>query len=155
MKDTAPASSAGLPPARGTLCCIDATRRLAGLTVSPRHTRFLVLALAVGLTAAATLWPVARTPAGTWRNCLFCEERWLADALANVILFTPLRVGFGLLTLQTRQRLALGAAVAGLVKLLQFRVVPGRDASVSQRLCTIGTARSAIGIRWGLASRRY
>lgn len=62
--------------------------------------------------------------------CVACGAGGVADFLLNVVLFLPLGTALRLAGLRTGQALAWGAALSGLVELLQFGVIPGRDATI-------------------------
>ena len=95
-----------------------------------------LVAVALSLVAIATLVPSSHGPVGGgvpfW--CLTCGDYALADAVANVALFLPL--GWALGHARVRPLIALAALVTTTVtiELLQYTVVPGRDASLSDIL---------------------
>jgi len=79
-------------------------------------------------------------------------DRWLSDAILNVLLFVPLGAALGTGLLPTR-RLVLGAMVfsAGIESAQLF--IPGRDASVPDVACN--TMGAALGIALWRGRRRY
>jgi hypothetical protein len=88
------------------------------------------------LVAIATLVPSSRGTGGGGTRfwCLACGDYALADAAANVALFLPL--GWALGCARVRPLIGLAALVTTTVtiELLQYTVVPGRDASLSDIL---------------------
>ena len=122
------------------------------------RTAAAVLVFAVGGISVATLLPTAAPPADT-PTCFLCNARVTADILANVILFTPLGIGFGLLGFGIRRSLGLGAALACCVELLQFSTIPGRDAAIGDLVFdTLGTGAGllivASAVHWIRPSAR-
>lgn len=109
------------------------------------------------LIAVATLWPL---PEGAWRAsqtnvfCLVCGESGAQDILQNIALFLPFGFGLALLGIGAVRGTLVGFAFVFTIELLQYAVVPGRDASLSDVLTnTLGTA-AGIGLarfRWVLA----
>ena len=106
----------------------------------------VLLALASSAIAIATLWPLSPEVARSgspW--CLFCGESTGRDAVLNVALFVP----FGI-ALAQRGATTAWAAVASLllsatVEMLQYTMVPGRDATISDVLAnTLGGTLGAI-----------
>ena len=91
---------------------------------------------ALGLVAIAilTLRPVptqAAASASTPLLCLVCGSNGGADVFLNLLLFAPLGVGLRLAGWRWRSVVATAALVSFAVELLQFTVVTGRDASLS------------------------
>jgi hypothetical protein len=96
-----------------------------------------------------TLFPIpgqavfsARTPL----FCLICGEHGGADVLLNLLLFTPLATGLGLLGSSWRRVVAISGSLSFAVELLQYFVVPGRDASLSDLLTNTAGAAIAAAI---------
>jgi hypothetical protein len=96
-------------------------------------------AIGIGLTgfaavviALATLTPVHASDIGPGGNpiCLICGELGGTDALLNTLLFMPLGLGLALAGLRHSQALAASALISLAIELLQFQIVPGRDASL-------------------------
>jgi VanZ like family len=111
-------------------------------------TALAVLGLAVVL--VATLTPVrdARGAAlATPLLCLVCGDQGGADVAGNLLLFLPLAIGLRLSGLSWGRTVALCGLLSFTVELLQLRVVPGRDASLSDLLTntTSGAVGAAIG----------
>lgn len=108
----------------------------------PRRGGPLVLASALAVIAAATLWPDpgnADLAAATPITCLVCGDLGLIDVLLNVCLFVPLGIGVRLTARGSTARGLLTAAVSGLlvsltVEATQGLALPGRDASLSDLL---------------------
>jgi hypothetical protein len=98
--------------------------------------------------AGLTLSPLPHAAAAAARTpllCLVCGDHGGMDVILNVILFLPL--GFGLrLAGASIRRATLGAALLSFtVELLQYTVVVGRDASLSDLLTnTLGGLLGAI-----------
>ena len=121
----------------------------------PRARRLLGTALAaVGLLAilALTLYPSprqTRAAALTPLSCLVCGEGGGADVFLNQLLFGPLGAGLRLLGQPWGRVAALSALLSIAVEALQYFVVPGRDASLSDLLTN--TTGGAVGA--GLAAR--
>jgi hypothetical protein len=108
--------------------------------------------VAIGCILAATLTP-ARGASGTgFFNCVLCGDRWIADALVNVILFAPLGA-----TLAVNGRTGLRAVVAAgilscCVELAQV-AIPGRDPSLGD-VC-FNTLGAAAGQGVPLLAKRW
>lgn len=100
--------------------------------------------------AVATLTPV-RDLRGeallTPLTCLVCGERGGADVVLNLLLFLPLAIGLRLSGQSWIRTVLLAAAISFTVELLQYRIVPGRDASLSDLLSN--TTSGAIGATIG------
>ena len=121
-------------------------------SLPPPPIRWLGLLLAVSGSAAIlglTLFPTpgqavfsARTPL----HCLVCGEHGGADVFLNLLLFTPLATGLRLLGCSWRRVVAISASLSLAVEVLQYYVVPGRDASLSDLLTNTTGAAIAAGI---------
>lgn len=106
-----------------------------------------LLAIAgLGFIALMTLQPhpeaaydAARTP--LW--CVLCGDYGLLDVLLNVLLFLPYGAGLRLAGVSWRRTLLLVAATSFTVEFLQYTVVAGRDASLSDLLTN--TTGGALG----------
>jgi hypothetical protein len=110
---------------------------------------------AAGLLAIAvfTLTPdpgEVAAAAATPLLCLICGNRGGVDVLQNLLLFVPLGAGLRLAGWRWRRIVAVAALVSFTVEFLQFTVVAGRDASLSDLLTnTTGAAIAAALIpRW-------
>lgn len=93
-----------------------------------------------------TLWPL---PEQAYRSslspvtCLVCGDQGVQDVIQNIIMLLPLGLALGLAGVRPG-RVALGAfGLAVLVETLQYTVVTGRDASLSDVLTN--TAGAALG----------
>jgi hypothetical protein len=112
-----------------------------------------VLGLAgLGFILVATLTPVS-DPRGlallTPLFCLVCGDQGGADVVANLLLFLPLAVGLRLRGATWTRVVLLSFLLSLTVELLQLRLVPGRDASLSDLVSN--TASGAIGATLGSA----
>ena len=77
--------------------------------------------------------------------CLVCGDYGGVDVINNVLLFIPFGFGLRLLGLQTRPVVAIGASLSLVIELLQWGVIPGRDASLSDVLTnTLGSWLGAV-----------
>jgi hypothetical protein len=79
--------------------------------------------------------------------CLICGEQGGADVAANLLLFLPFAVGLRLAGWSWRRTVAAAASVSFTVELLQYLVITGRDASLSDVLTN--TASGAMGAALG------
>ena len=120
---------------------------MAFLSLPPRRRLGAVLA-GCGLAAilGLTLFPnpgqavfAARTPL----LCIVCGEQGGSDVVLNVLLFMPLGLGLRLLGWSWRRTVLMSASLSFAVEFLQFYVVPGRDASLSDLVTN--TTGAAIG----------
>ena len=98
----------------------------------------------------ATLTPVhdvRRSAESTPLTCLICGEQGGTDVASNLLLFLPLAIGLRLSGASWRGTVVACGLLSFTVELLQLRVVPGRDASLSDLITnTIGAAiGAAIG----------
>jgi hypothetical protein len=116
---------------------------------SPATRRLGAVLAATGLAAilAATLVPNPRqlaASAATPLLCLVCGEAGGTDVFLNLLLFTPMAIGLRLLDWPWRRVVAVAALLSLTVECLQFSVVVGRDAALSDLLTnTIGAAAAA------------
>lgn len=77
-------------------------------------------------------------------TCLFCGERWLADALANVALFLPFGAALSLGRLPMPRIVVIGCLCSALVEATQI-AIPGRDANITDVIAnTAGTWLGAV-----------
>ena len=93
-----------------------------------------------------TLWPL---PEQAYRSslspvtCLVCGDQGVQDVIQNIIMLLPLGLALGLAGVRPRMA-ALGAfGLAVLVESLQYTVITGRDASLSDVITN--TAGAALG----------
>lgn len=101
----------------------------------------LAIASASAAIALATLVPMpsAGTTPGPW--CIACGDFGGQDFAANIVLFTPLGVALALHGMGPWRGAGLSLLASFLVELLQWRLIPGRDASVGDLLAnTLGGA---------------
>ena len=75
--------------------------------------------------------------------CLICGDQGMADVTANLLLFLPFATGLRLAGWSWGRTVAAAAAVSFSVEVLQFTVIPGRDASLSDILTN--TTSGALG----------
>jgi hypothetical protein len=110
----------------------------------------ILSALVLTIVLAATLAPAsASTPtAAFW--CVACGEFGGLDVLNNIVLFLPLGAAFALATDRRWRSILACVAVTVFIEAMQIRVVPGRDASLSDILAN--SLGGAIGVE--LALRR-
>jgi hypothetical protein len=92
-----------------------------------------------GLLTMVTLRPAIETvrpPIG----CIFCGTYGGVDFALNVALFVPLGVALRLLTGSWRVSIMVGVATTIAVEILQWRTIPGRDASLGDLVAnSLGT----------------
>lgn len=125
----------------------------------PRGGQFASLASTI-VSTLFIAWMTLRPSVGSpdlpfW--CILCGSLGLVDFLLNVALFLPLGLCLANLTRRRALPIAIGFAVTLVVEFLQWRLIPGRDASLGDLLSnTLGTALGA-GIRffvpWASAAR--
>jgi hypothetical protein len=118
-------------------------RRLPGLAFAAGGLLFVLL---------LTLWPApqeAKRSQLTPIWCLVCGSVGAQDVLQNLLMLLPFGFGLGLLGWRLGRATIAGFGLALAVELLQYAVIPGRDASLSDVVTnTLGTALGAL-----LASR--
>ena len=102
--------------------------------------------LVVGL-LVATLRPMRGSPQPPPGLCLICGQTGGADFLANVVAFVPLGVALALALGSAGRAVLPIVAFSLFIEALQWRVVPGRDASVGDLV-----ANAAGGIIGALAA---
>jgi hypothetical protein len=113
------------------------------------------LGAALGLAGLAVVLIATLTPTRDVRGvaaaspllCLVCGDRGGADIANNLLLFLPLAIGLRLSGQSWLRTVLAGALLSFTVELLQLRIVPGRDASLSDLLTN--TVSSAIGATIG------
>jgi len=135
-----PAATLAPPPAAGLNPHTPKTRRRAvGIAIA------LAGAVAVG---CLTLWPLpmaAKQSRLTPVWCLVCGDVGMQDVLQNVLMLLPVGLGLGLAGWRPRRAALAGFALSFMVELLQYTVVPGRDASLSDVVTnTLGAAFGAL-----------
>lgn len=108
----------------------------------PPRGAWAVLLLLAALAAIGwlTLKPMPASPALPL-GCIICGSLGGVDFALNILLFVPLGVGAFFLLGRPRRAILLGALTTIVVEALQWRTVPGRDASFGDLLAnTIGAA---------------
>jgi VanZ like protein len=84
--------------------------------------------------------------------CLICGDHGGVDVINNVLLFVPFALGLRLSGVRARTAIATGALLSLSIELLQWGLIPGRDASLSDVLTnSLGTA---LGVTFGAYHRR-
>ena len=109
----------------------------------------LFFALGLGfLILCLTLWPL---PEFTYRAslspvyCLVCGDQGLQDVIQNILMFLPLGVALRYAGVRPSRALLLGFLLSLFVETMQFFVVPGRDASLSDLVTnTTGAGLGAV-----------
>jgi len=97
--------------------------------------------------AVATLIPT-RQSTGTPFWCLVCGDYALADVVANVALFVPLGWAIARTPMRVRAGLAVVLTTTIGVELLQYAIVPGRDAAVSDILTNTLGGAAGMALPW-------
>ena len=101
---------------------------------------------------AATLTPMPHQAAQVALSgpfCLACGDGGGADFILNIALFLPLGAALAAAGLRARTAALLGLALSVGVELLQFSVIPGRDATIGDVLANA----SGTTLGWVLAGR--
>lgn len=107
--------------------------------------RQLCLPAALAAILAVTLWPLGGEAPRAFSTCLLCGETAGRDAFLNVLLFMPLGAALVIRGVTISRTIAGSFAVSLLVELLQFTLVRGREASVTDLLTnTVGACLGAI-----------
>ena len=78
--------------------------------------------------------------------CLVCGDHGASDVILNLLLFAPMAVGLRLLGWPWSRVVAACAALSLAVESLQYFVVPGRDASLSDLITNTAGGALAAGI---------
>src|SRR5512138_2127128 len=92
--------------------------------------------------AAVTLRPYDGNPVQSVPWCLVCGDSGVADVVRNVVLFVP--YGAALRATGMRRALLLVLATSVMIELMQYRVIAGREGTLSDVLTNF--AGGAIGI---------
>src|SRR5688572_6319026 len=109
---------------------------------SRRTTAFLVASWLIVI-AVATLMP-AETDVTLPASCVFCGQFGGVDFVLNIVLFVPLGVGLRWLLGSWLASGLVGAATTLVIETLQWRLIPGRDASLGDLLAnTLGALLGA------------
>jgi hypothetical protein len=117
------------------------------MTIPRRRVGALLAGLGTLTILLLTLFPSPEQAPYSSRTpllCLVCGAHGGADVVLNTLLFTPMATGLRLLGWPWRRVVAAAALLSFSVELLQYTVVPGRDASLSDLLTnTTGAAMAA------------
>lgn len=107
----------------------------------------IVAVVAVGLIGGITLSPSAAASASPWW-CLWCGPRGSLDLVLNIALFGPLGLGLALAGWPAGRAIVTGFLVTVTVEVLQYVLIPGRDASLGDMIAnTLGTAAGVLAWR--------
>ena len=133
------------------------------MTDSASHARrvnraaLILSAVATVIILVSTLTPYKPDQPLPTRVCLFCGPVGGLDFTNNVLLFAPLGAGLALLGLRRSRALLAGFLLSLTIELLQYRVIPGRYATVGDVVWnTFGVGVGffvAVHARWWLAPR--
>jgi hypothetical protein len=114
-------------------------RRVPGLALAGLGLLFVLL---------LTLWPApheAKRSQLTPVWCLVCGAIGMQDVLQNLLMLVPFGLGLGLLGWRPPRATLAGLALGLTVEVLQYTVIPGRDASLSDVVTnTLGTTLGAL-----------
>lgn len=116
-----------------------------------RRIIYIALALYLAAVAFATLTPRPIGPMLTGPWCLLCGELGGVDILQNLILFAPLGVLLAMAGATTRTAALRAFLISLTIEGLQYSIISGRDASVSDVLTN--TLGATVGA-WLTANRR-
>lgn len=113
-----------------------------------RGSGLVLAALGLVFVLLLTLWPApheAKRSQLTPIWCLICGSIGMQDVLQNLLMLMPFGLGLGLLGWRVPRATLAGFALGLTVELLQYTVIPGRDASLSDVVTnTLGTALGAL-----------
>ena len=126
--------------------------RRALVSQPSRRTAAVLVAFSLVLIGLATLMP-AETSVTLPASCVFCGQFGGVDFALNVVLFIPLGIGLRWLLGSWIVPAMVGASATLLIETLQWRLIPGRDASLGDLLAnTLGTLvgvwLATTGMRW-------
>lgn len=96
-----------------------------------------IVAVGAAAIAIATLTPGSDYGYGGSALCLVCGELGGVDVFQNTLLFMPLGAGLALVRARATSALVLMMSGTLAIELLQFRMVPGRDASAGDVLTNL------------------
>lgn len=112
------------------------------MTPSQRVARWAAIGCAA-LVMLLTLWPLPEQAYQSSRlpvTCLVCGDQGLQDVFQNILMLLPLGLALGLAGVPPRRAALLGFALSLFVEAMQFGVITGRDASLSDLITnTTGT----------------
>jgi hypothetical protein len=122
-------------------------------------TRRIVIIFSLVAIIIATLISPTGGPSRPFSFCLTCNFRWLADALANVVLFVPLGCALSWRRGHIARTVSIAAGLSIAVELLQT-ALPGRDPTLGDVIANTagGALGAALGLRpsaWILPSPRH
>lgn len=122
------------------------------VTPPGRRTAAILSVAAFALIGVMTLRP-ASTFVATPIFCVFCGALGGVDFALNTVLFVPLGLGLRWLLGRWTVPLVIGAATTLLIESLQWRLIPGRDASIGDLIANtlgalIGVLLATASIRW-------
>ena len=132
------------------------------VTQPGRRSAGAFVAVCLVVIAFATLWPTDSStslPA----TCIFCGSLGGVDFALNIALLIPLGIGLRWIVGNWKTAAVLGALTSPVIETLQWRLIPGRDASLGDLLANtigvmLGVWLATEGIRWlnatGAAARR-
>lgn len=106
------------------------------MTPSARAARWAATGCAL-LVMLLTLWPLPEQAYQASRmpvTCLVCGDQGMQDVLQNILMLLPLGVALGLAGVRPSRAALLGFALSLFVEGMQFSVITGRDASLSDLL---------------------
>jgi hypothetical protein len=109
---------------------------------APSRAASVSAAFAFLVIAAVTLRPYDGNPVQSVPWCLVCGDSGVADVVRNVVLFVP--YGAALRATGMRRALLLVLATTVMIELMQYRVIAGREGTLSDVLTNL--AGGAIGI---------
>ena len=113
------------------------------MTQPSRAVAASLLLLAILAIASLTLMPAPRGPALP-TYCIFCGSLGGVDFTLNILLFVPAGLALLWLTGSWTTTTIIGAAMTLVIETLQWRFIPGRDASLGDLLAnTLGTMLGA------------
>jgi hypothetical protein len=133
------------------------------LTQPGQRTATALVIASLALVAFMTLWPTTQFVA-TPTFCIICGTLGGVDFTLNVLLFVPLGIALQWALGRWRIVAVIGIATTLLVETLQWRLIPGRDASIGDLVANalgtmVGAWIAVYGLRWltatGRAARRY
>ena len=106
--------------------------------------------VAVLLIALATLLPAPENPVEPRWQCLVCGSTGVTDVIVNVVMFLPYGVGLAIARTRPRVAIPLMIATTFAIELLQYRVIVGRDGTLSDVVTNSvgGIAGFLVAARW-------
>jgi VanZ family protein len=125
---------------------LEGTTLALAVMPSRKQLGWLVAALGVVLVAGQTLVPQTKTIGAALLPRFRVNGEGLAgiDILLNLLLFVPIGVGVRLTGCPRKQAVAIAATMSGVIEILQFSAVSGRDSSARDFL--FNTLGAGIGV---------